>query len=137
MRADYEMTDGVSFASDFKNLNIVESLIDKICKEHKIQEDFYGNILIGVTEAVTNAIQHGNLNDVSKKVTVSYLINDKKLTFVIRDEGKGFSFADLPDPTSPENIEKESGRGIFLIKSLADEVSFENNGNKVIVSFFI
>lgn len=61
--------------------------------------------------------------------------NNTSFCFSVEDEGKGFDYNHLPDPTAPENIEKENGRGIFLMKQLADEVEFENNGTKVFIYF--
>jgi len=135
METSYKEIESVSFPSDLKNLRIAETLIDDVCKNYDVHEDHYGNILISVTEAVNNAIQHGNLEDNSKSVRISIFENEKELRFTISDDGEGFSYDNLPDPTAPENIEKESGRGIFLMKSLADEVAFENNGAKVILTF--
>ena len=135
METSYKEIESVSFPSDLKNLRIAESLIDDVCRECHIHEDHYGNILIAVTEAVNNAIQHGNMEDASRSVKISIHQNGKELKFIIADDGEGFAFNNLPDPTAPENIEKESGRGIFLMKSLADEVSFENNGAKVVLTF--
>lgn len=135
METSYKEIESVSFPSDLKNLRIAESLIDDVCRDYHIHEDHYGNILIAVTEAVNNAIQHGNMEDASKTVTIAIHRNDKELKFTIADNGDGFAFDNLPDPTAPENIEKESGRGIFLMKSLADDVSFEDKGAKVILTF--
>jgi len=137
METSYKEIESVSFSSDLKNLSIAESLIDDVCKNCHIHEDHYGNILIAVTEAVNNAIQHGNMEDVSKSVQISIHQNGKDLKFIVADDGNGFAFDNLPDPTAPENIEKESGRGIFLMKSLADDVAFENNGAKVTLTFTV
>lgn len=135
MRTTYKEIESISFSSDIKNLRIAEALIDDVCRDCDIQEDYYGNILIAVTEAVNNAIQHGNKEDATKNVDVSVLSKNNELKFVVIDSGEGFAFNNLPDPTAPENIEKESGRGIFLMKSLADDVVFENNGSKVVLTF--
>ncbi|PWH84925.1 ATP-binding protein [Brumimicrobium oceani] len=135
MEASYKEIESVSFTSDIKNVSIAETLVDGICRDNDVHEDHYGNILIAVTEAVNNAIQHGNLEDLTKDVTISVKQNSEELCFTIKDHGIGFAFDNLPDPTAPENIEKESGRGIFLMKSLADKVSFENNGAEVTLTF--
>ncbi|PKR82101.1 ATP-binding protein [Brumimicrobium salinarum] len=137
METNYKNAASVTFPSDPKNLRIAESLIDDVCHAHNIHEDHYGNILIAVTEAVNNAIFHGNLNDVQKSVSVDSKIENNQLQFIISDSGLGFDYHNLPDPTAPENIEKETGRGIFLMKSLADKVEFKNNGAKVLLTFTI
>ncbi len=121
--------------SDLSNVSLVESLIDKVCADLHIQEDFYGNVLIAVTEAVNNAIIHGNTFNVNKSVTVEVIQDDESFTFRIIDEGAGFDYMNLPDPTSPENIEKENGRGIFLIQNLSDSLDFEESGKVAVISF--
>ena len=127
----------LTFSSKSENIAMVESMIDSLCDRYEISEDHYGNILVAVTEAVTNAIQHGNKNDSSKSINLTFQPLETFLTFSITDEGFGFDFTNLPDPTDPENIEKPHGRGIFLMRHLADKVDFENEGRKVILSFQI
>lgn len=125
----------LEIGSDLKFMPDVEGLIDNVCSDYELNEDHYGNVLIAVTEAVNNAIIHGNLNDEDKKVKLEAVKNDDQVVFTIIDEGKGFDFTNLPDPTAPENIEKPDGRGIFLMKNLSDDVSFELNGSKVSITF--
>ena len=121
--------------SDIKNISEVEKLIDNVCEDLNLSEDIYGNILIAVTEAVNNAIVHGNGKSEDKKVKVFVEKNENKVIFTVEDEGEGFDFENLPDPTAPENIEKPDGRGIFLMKNLSDEVGFDRNGSKVSITF--
>jgi len=135
METQYKEFQSVSFASSIENLNLAETLVDEVCGKCNIHEDHYGNILIAVTEAVNNAIKHGNKNTPTKNVTILVNESENEIQIKVNDEGNGFDYTNLPDPTSPENIEKESGRGIFLMKSLADDVAFENNGSEVILSF--
>ena len=135
MKTQYKEFQSLSFTSSIDNLNLAEGLIDEVCGKCNIHEDHYGNILIAVTEAVNNAIKHGNKNSTDKKVTISVNESMNDIQIKVIDEGDGFDYTNLPDPTAPENIEKESGRGIFLMKSLADEVTFENDGSQVILSF--
>jgi serine/threonine-protein kinase RsbW len=127
----------IKFASDPHNVAIVERFIDDLRSELNIGDDVYGNILISMTEAANNAIVHGNKSDESKQVEVLYDVDPsgKKLTFIIKDEGPGFDYNNLPDPTEPENLEKTSGRGVFLIMQLADMVVFSNNGATVEMQF--
>lgn len=127
----------LTFSSVSENIALVESLVDDICEGHKINEDNYGNILVAVTEAVTNAIQHGNKYDPKKNVKVEVNTNNDLIKFVIQDEGKGFDYSHLPDPTNPENIEKPHGRGIFLMQHLADNVNFKDHGRVVELNFKI
>jgi serine/threonine-protein kinase RsbW len=125
----------IEIKSSLKNMSEVESLIDDVCESFELDEDNYGNVLIAVTEAVNNAIMHGNRNDENKLVSINASLIDGKVVFVIQDEGLGFNFDNLPDPTAPENIEKPDGRGIFLMKNLSDQVVFDLNGSKVSVIF--
>lgn len=120
-----------------ENIRIIESFIDNAKEKFNLDDDIYGNIMIAVTESVNNAIMHGNKNDKSKNVTLSLSLNLNVINFTIMDEGNGFDFQNLPDPTSPENIDKPSGRGIFLMKHLSDEVLFKNNGSLVQLSFYM
>ena len=113
------------------NIRIIESFIDNAKEKFQLNDDIYGNIMISVTESVNNAIKHGNKNINSKNVSISLMLNESLLRFRIEDEGEGFDYHNLPDPTSPENIEKPGGRGIFLMKHLADEVVFSENGSVV------
>ncbi|MDX1650883.1 MAG: ATP-binding protein [Brumimicrobium sp.] len=135
METGYKEFQSLSFASTIDNLSIAESLIDEVCREYSVQEDHYGNVLIAVTEAVNNAIKHGNKNNMDKRVRLSVEGVNGELKFIISDQGNGFDYDNLPDPTAPENIERESGRGIFLMRSLADDVEFRNNGSEVVLTF--
>ena len=92
--------------------------------------------MIDVTEAVNNAIRHGNGNDKSKNVSLSLKLEENQIIFIVSDEGTGFDYNNLPDPTAPENLEKPGGRGIFLMKHLCDEVSFEDDGKIVQLNFY-
>ena len=127
----------ISIPSLIENIKIIESFIDNARENFEIDDDIYGNIMISVTECISNAIIHGNQHDKSKLVHLELLIEDELLKFVIEDEGPGFDINELKDPTEPENIEKPGGRGIFLIKHLTDEVKFEEEGRKTILSFYM
>ncbi len=120
-----------------ENIRIIESFIDNAKEKFHLDEDIYGNIMIAVTEAVNNAIKHGNQNNSSKNVSLSLSLNEGLIKFTVQDQGSGFDFHKLPDPTSPENISKPGGRGIFLMKHLSDEVNFKENGKIVELSFYM
>lgn len=125
----------IEFPSLLENLRMVESFIDKAKEKFNISDDLYGNIMVSVTESVNNAIVHGNHNDEHKKVKLAMIQNQGKLVCTIEDEGSGFDYDSLPDPTAPENLHKVGGRGVFLMKSLSDEVTFLENGRKVQLGF--
>ncbi len=120
-----------------ENIRIIESFIDNAKEKFNLNDDIYGNIMIAVTESVNNAIVHGNNNDKSKNVLITLLLEEQMIRFRIQDEGKGFNFHNLPDPTAPENISKPGGRGIFLMKHLSDEVHFTEDGRIVELIFYI
>lgn len=88
-------------------------------------------VKLALEEALTNAVRHGNGSDASKKITVRYAVNEEKAVIVIRDEGKGFCPEDVPDPTTPERIPLPSGRGIMLMRTYMDEVTYRDNGREV------
>ena len=131
------MKKSINFSSVPENLALVEKMVDEICNDYSINEDYYGNILISITEAVNNAIQHGNKYDPGKQVQVEFdADNDLEyLCFKISDEGDGFDVSTLSDPTEPANIEKLNGRGIFLMRNLADNVGFSHDGSEVELNF--
>lgn len=118
-----------------ENIAIVEKLIDELCTEFNIAEENYGNILISLTEAVNNAIVHGNKLDQDKDVILKFLTENKVLKVTIEDQGPGFDYDNLPDPTAPENIEKPHGRGVFLMRNLADNCEFLEDGRIVSLEF--
>jgi serine/threonine-protein kinase RsbW len=119
-----------------ENIRIVESFIDNANTFFNFSDDIYGNMMVSVTEAVNNAILHGNKADKKKQVTLSLLLlDDNKLKFIVKDEGIGFDHTNLPDPTAPENIEKDGGRGIFLMSNLCDKIDFLDKGKTVELTF--
>lgn len=114
--------------SDTLKLTDVESFVDKAFTMYNLPQEFFHNILLCVKEAVTNSIIHGNQLDVSKKVTVKITRCHDEIVVKVTDEGAGFDFRKIKDPTMNENLKEESGRGIFLIRKLCDELEFKGNG---------
>jgi serine/threonine-protein kinase RsbW len=127
----------ISIPSLIENIKMIESFIDNAKESFEINDDIYGNIMISVTECVSNAIIHGNQSDKNKLVHLELTMENDLLKFTIEDEGRGYDASELKDPTAPENIEKTGGRGIFLIKQLTDDVKFEDNGKKTVLSFYM
>jgi serine/threonine-protein kinase RsbW len=130
-------TISIQVPSMVENIRMIESFIDNAKEKFHLDDDIYGNIMIAVTEAVNNAIKHGNNNNKTKSVYLSLSLDESMIKFIIRDEGNGFNYDHLPDPTSPENLEKPGGRGIFLMKHLSDEVQFLDNGRTVELRFYV
>ncbi len=129
------MKKSLKIISKIENLRKVEKLVDELSAEYKISSDVYGNILIASLEAANNAILHGNQLDENKNVDILFKLENKFLKVTIKDQGKGFDYNNIPDPTSPENIEKINGRGIFLMERLADQIKFFDNGSRVELTF--
>jgi len=126
----------LSINSNLTDINLVQQLIEDFCDEHNINNTYFGNISVTVNEAVKNAIIHGNQLNAEKKVNVIIGKDHTSYIFIISDNGKGFDFKNLPDPTDINN-ESFTGTGIYLIKSLADKVEFKNNGKTVEIYFFV
>ncbi|NUN07621.1 MAG: ATP-binding protein [Ignavibacteriaceae bacterium] len=114
----------IEIPSDSTNLILVEEFINQVAFEFKITEDRLPGLLLAVTEATTNAIIHANKKDKSKKVRISAKPESGNLFIIVKDEGKGFDPAAIPDPTAPENLLKDSGRGLYLMRIYSDELSY-------------
>jgi len=127
----------LQLSSNPRNVSQVEAFLENVIQDYKISPDRYGNILISLTEAVNNAIIHGNRKDESKSVKIHCERRTRGLSFRVSDEGRGFDYRNLPDPTAPENLLKLGGRGVFLIRQLSDRVRFFNNGSTVEIHFNI
>ncbi|MDA3954760.1 MAG: ATP-binding protein [Bacteroidales bacterium] len=129
------MEKSILIESKIENISKIEKIIDEVSEEAKINSEVYGKILIATVEAVNNSIVHGNSQDESKNVKVDFLIEQSYISIFIEDEGPGFNFYNVPDPTTPDNIENIHGRGVYLMKHLADDVIFHGNGNRVEIRF--
>ncbi len=121
------------FNSDKKILSEIESIFDKIKLKIPIGNDKLHNIIVATTEAVINAIQHGNKFDQSKKVKLRVSASSENIQVIVQDEGTGFDPSTIEDPRSPENLLKERGRGIFLIRQLSDSVNITTSTKGTIV----
>jgi serine/threonine-protein kinase RsbW len=109
----------------------VEKAIIPILTEKGFSERSLFAIRLGVEEAVINAIKHGNKLDPTKKVKIDFRLEGDQAKIVIADEGPGFQPGTVPDPTAPEYLEREHGRGLMLIHSYMDEVYFNDKGNQI------
>lgn len=123
--------------SKTESLTLVENLVEEIADKHKISEETFANMMVCLNEAVINAIVHGNKQNPEKKVYVNADIERKKIIWTIADEGDGFDYNNLADPTAPENLEKLTGRGVFILKQLSDQFIFNAKGNEVELHFKI
>ncbi len=125
----------ITMKSKSTTLKEAEGKLKEILDKLKVSESEKHNLLVAASEAVNNAISHGNKNDPEKNVTLDVEYNDNVIVISVEDEGGGFNPDSIPDPLLPENLLKPSGRGIHIIKSLMDRVDFEftPRGTKVIM----
>lgn len=132
-----DTTDRLIIKSKQEEIAKVEAFIENVLQQYQLDASNYGNVLISIIEGVNNAINHGNKGDESKDVTIDVCISDdkKNIVFKISDQGNGFDYNHLPNPTDPENIDKLGGRGVFLMKQLADLVLFEKGGSVIELVF--
>lgn len=127
--------ESITINSDIEKLRVVETLVDTLSKKLGIPDEVYGKILISTVEAVNNAILHGNKGDEGKLVTVNFTADGNMFDVTVTDQGEGFKYDTLPDPTDPANIENLHGRGVFIMRSLADAIEYNEAGNEVKMSF--
>jgi len=110
--------------SDPNNLITVEEFINYFSKDLGLDDDKLSALLLAVTEATTNAIIHGNKCDKNKLVKILAKVIDGKLNVIVKDEGVGFQPESVPDPTDPENLLKDSGRGLYLMRVYMDDLKY-------------
>ena len=120
-----------------ESITLLENLIEEIADKHNISEDTFANMMTTLSEATINAIVHGNKLDPGKKVIINAEIENRRIVWTVTDEGEGFDYNNLADPTAPENLENLTGRGVFIMKHLADQCIFNTKGNEVELHFKI
>lgn len=119
-----ERTYSIEITSDPQNLITVEEFVSFLSAESNLNPDRLAGLLIAVTEATTNAIIHANKKNPEKLVNISATIDDDYLTIIVKDQGSGFDPDKIPDPTAPENLMKDSGRGLYLMRVYAEELNY-------------
>jgi serine/threonine-protein kinase RsbW len=121
--------------STLESVNKAEEMADKVAAQAGMDEDTRSGVSMAVREAMINAVLHGNNYDPAKRVNLTLEQNGKELIVTITDEGPGFVPEEVPDPLAPENLLKESGRGIFLMRAFMNEVRFRklNPGTEIIL----
>jgi serine/threonine-protein kinase RsbW len=118
---------GIEIASSRHNIKEVEAFMMMVNQDFSLAPEKFQNLMIAVTELVINCIVHGNKEQGNKKVAIALEYDSNTMIIKIADEGNGFDMSVLRDPTLPENLTKESGRGIFIAKSIVDGFSYEHN----------
>jgi serine/threonine-protein kinase RsbW len=138
MQAEVQMVKELEIKSNPERIHEVEQFIEEIRDYLGFKDDVFGNVMVAVTEAVNNSIRHGNRGDLSKVVRIRCAaLNPYRILMAVEDEGSGFDPEGLPDPTAPENVLRESGRGVFLMRQLSDEIHFQDSGRRVEMVFNI
>lgn len=119
------------------SINVLDSFVQDVVHQYKINQEVHGNMLISLTEAVTNAITHGNHYDENKVVQINLQKKSDTIAIRVSDQGCGFDPESVPDPTCDENICKCGGRGVFLMQRLCDQIQYKDNGRTVEMHFKI
>lgn len=125
----------LTLSSSFEEIQSVESFAKELQQWAQFSDDNLGRIMLTLSEAVTNAIVHGNKEDPQKKVFVSAEYDARMLKIEVEDEGEGFNPDKLPNPLKKENLLDQGGRGVYLIKQYSDKVEYSNGGRKVTMHF--
>ncbi|MBN1560210.1 ATP-binding protein [candidate division KSB1 bacterium] len=135
MRLKAEKVFTMAIQSIPSEIHTVEKKLERFCRKVGLSQDDIENFGIATTEMVNNAIRHGNKNQVHKKVVVKFEKFTSKMQVTVADSGGGFDPEGIADPLDPENLYKDSGRGIFIVKMLMDEVKFNftEQGTEVIL----
>lgn len=123
--------------SNLMSINVLDSFVQDVVHQYKINQEVHGNMLISLTEAVTNAITHGNHYDENKVVQINLQKKSDTIAIRVSDQGCGFDPESVPDPTCDENICKCGGRGVFLMQRLCDQIQYKDNGRTVEMHFKI
>lgn len=128
----------IRIPSSLEHLNKVEKFVEEICEAYYVTNSYFGNILLAIEEAVKNAIIHGNKKSESKEVAITFQSRAEGLSFTIADEGEGFNYMTVRDPLDPdEKAAENAGKGIFLIRSLADITRYNHKGTRLEMVFTI
>lgn len=127
----------LTLASDPSNIALVSQLVDKVTQKYRLSDDLQGSLMISLTEAVNNAMIHGNQLDPSKQVNIKLQRSKNKLSIKVSDQGNGFDHTKLPDPTCPEHICNCGGRGVYLMNQLCEKMEYANGGSTVMMHFSV
>ncbi len=118
-----------------ESIHQLEALVEEVCDANNLNHTYLGCISVATTEAFQNALTHGNQNDPDKIITVDYQKTATGVTFTFTDQGSGFDHKAIPDIKDDGKERTFPGRGLFLIKSLSDNLTFNEKGNEVSIGF--
>ena len=125
----------IHFNSKEENIRIIEPIIENLKYSIELGEDMIANIIAAVSEAIHNAIVHGNENRIEAMVKFTMTVQKECIQFSIEDEGNGFDTSLIPNPTDPSNLENLRGRGVYIIQALCDKAQFDSSLGKVLLEF--
>lgn len=125
----------IKCSSEFEHLDTIVDKSEAFLAPLVTDEELAYRVVLLLTEAVTNAIEHGNANDASKMIYIDLKIMDAQILIKVEDEGPGFDPNAVSNPTASENLLNDGGRGIFFIEEMADAVAYEQGGRRVCISF--
>jgi serine/threonine-protein kinase RsbW len=120
-----------------ESIHQLERLIEEVCDDYNLNHNYLGCITVALTEAFSNALVHGNKNNPEKMIDIHFEKSSTGLAFRMKDEGTGFDFNSIPDVKDDGKEKVFPGRGIFLIKTLADDVKYVGKGNEIEIGFKI
>lgn len=121
--------------STFEEMERVEPFVEELGEWADLREEDFNRVMLALSEAVNNAIMHGNEQDPDKNAYINASLDNRTLTIRVRDEGEGFDPEEVPDPLKEENLLNQGGRGIYLIEQYADEVEYSESGSEVTIVF--
>lgn len=125
----------LNLRSDFREVEKVPDFIDEIDRQLNLNEDLKNRMMLALSEAVTNAIVHGNQENREKKVCIEVEVREKSVVMTVEDQGPGFDPEEVPDPIQPENLLQPGGRGLYLMEESADNMEYNKNGTLVTLLF--
>lgn len=134
--SDAILTKSISIPSIRSNVRLVEQFILELNDALLLEESVLDRIMISITEVVNNGIIHGNKAEPGKRVHLSCTCYEDRIDFLVRDEGAGFLPEDVPNPLDEDNLLKEGGRGVLIIRAMMDAVEFRQgeSGMEVFLS---
>ncbi|NGP89347.1 ATP-binding protein [Fodinibius halophilus] len=124
-------------SSSFDQMERVPPFVEELRSWANLSDDDFNRIMLTLSEAVNNAIVHGNDQDPSKNAYITVSLDNRTLSISVRDEGNGFNPDEIPDPLKEENLLNEGGRGIYLMEQYADDIQFADHGRQVTVTFHL
>ena len=125
----------IKCSSEFDHLDTIVNRSEEFMASQVDDAELAYKVVLLLSEAVTNAIEHGNKMDASKEVTVALEVKPQKIEITVDDQGEGFDHSQIKDPVEADNLLNDGGRGIFFIQEMADEYKFKNGGRTMHIVF--